>query len=143
MPLARHAASEYGLWPKLHADYVQVRRDRTLVQCLAPLLQPGSTVLDVGCGDGLISHLIREQRPDVEIFGIDVMARPGSDISGYTAGRSAYYLSGICILSHSYMHRTSARRTIITALRSRRITSDVFRELQKVCHWKALCKAAS
>jgi ubiquinone/menaquinone biosynthesis C-methylase UbiE len=39
-----------------------------------------ASVLDVGCGDGLIDHLIQSERPDVKIEGIDVMVRPGTHI---------------------------------------------------------------
>jgi SAM-dependent methyltransferase len=37
-------------------------------------------VLDVGSGDGHIASRIAQQRPDIEIQGIDVLARPTSAI---------------------------------------------------------------
>ena len=32
-------------------------------------------MLDVGCGDGLLSALVQSKRPDVEVHGIDVLPR--------------------------------------------------------------------
>jgi SAM-dependent methyltransferase len=43
---------------------------------LARLLPQSGRVLDVGCGDGLISRSIQEKRRDVTIEGIDVLLRP-------------------------------------------------------------------
>ena len=69
-----------SLVDKIHASYVYNRRVRVLSEELAPLLPPNSRVLDVGCGDGLISRIIMNQRPDVEIRGIDVLIRPKTHI---------------------------------------------------------------
>ena len=38
------------------------------------------SVLDVGCGDGLIDHLITQRRPDVTISGVDLIVRPQTHI---------------------------------------------------------------
>jgi SAM-dependent methyltransferase len=38
-------------------------------------------VLDVGCGDGVISALLLSKRPDVEIHGIDVLPRDRTRIA--------------------------------------------------------------
>ena len=40
-----------------------------------------TTVLDVGCGDGLIDRHILDRRPDLSIAGIDVMLRHKAHIS--------------------------------------------------------------
>ena len=40
----------------------------------------GATVLDVGCGDGLLGRTIRNARPDVALTGIDVLVRPKTHI---------------------------------------------------------------
>jgi SAM-dependent methyltransferase len=69
-----------SLLDQIHGGYVYNRRVRVLSAQLAPLLPPNSRVLDVGCGDGLISRLIMDQRPDVEIRGIDVLVRPQTHI---------------------------------------------------------------
>lgn len=64
----------------LHQDLVFNRRVRILSQAMAELLPRGATVLDVGCGNGLIALLIGELRPDVTITGIDVLVRPETHI---------------------------------------------------------------
>jgi SAM-dependent methyltransferase len=65
---------------QIHGSYVYNRRVRVLSGQLAPLLPPNARVLDFGCGDGLISRLIMNQRPDVEMRGIDVLIRPQTHI---------------------------------------------------------------
>ncbi|NQT51553.1 class I SAM-dependent methyltransferase [bacterium] len=63
----------------LHARLVFARRTRVLADALAAVL-PAGQVLDVGCGDGTIDVQIQQQRPDVTIEGIDIMARPNAAI---------------------------------------------------------------
>ncbi len=60
----------------LHGRYVLGRRARVLKQHLADMMPRNATVLDVGCGDGLIDRLILEERPDLSIQGIDIALRP-------------------------------------------------------------------
>jgi len=48
---------------------------RVLSRHLAELVPQGATIVDVGCGDGRIAALIREQRPDVEVSGMDIGVR--------------------------------------------------------------------
>jgi ubiquinone/menaquinone biosynthesis C-methylase UbiE len=43
---------------------------------LAQLIPAGSSVLDVGCGDGTIDRAVMERAPGTEYAGVDVMARP-------------------------------------------------------------------
>ncbi len=64
----------------LHENLVYGRRTRVLAQSLANYLPTGSSVLDVGCGDGTIDALMMEQRPDVAIRGVDVLIRPTTRI---------------------------------------------------------------
>lgn len=64
----------------LHANLVSQRRIRVLAGHIAPLLPRGATVLDVGCGDGLLGRTIRNERPDLALTGIDVLVRPMAHI---------------------------------------------------------------
>ncbi|HSW31544.1 MAG TPA: class I SAM-dependent methyltransferase [Longimicrobiales bacterium] len=60
----------------LHERAVYGRRVRVLSERLAALCPQGASVLDVGCGDGLITRLVGEHRPDLRLQGMDVMERP-------------------------------------------------------------------
>jgi SAM-dependent methyltransferase len=55
-----------------------------LARHLAQIIPDGGRVLDVGCGDGLISREIMNRRPDLEIEGVDVMLRPVTHIPATT-----------------------------------------------------------
>ena len=59
-----------------HDRLVYGRRIDVLVRHLAELLPGNATVLDVGSGDGLLARRIMDVRPDLDITGIDVLARP-------------------------------------------------------------------
>jgi len=56
------------------------RRVRVLSEALAAQLPRDARVLDVGCGDGLITRLVADARPDIRISGIDVMVRPDTHV---------------------------------------------------------------
>ena len=58
-----------------HRHYVAERRARVLSSHLANLIPWDARVLDIGCGDGLITHLIMRLRPDLSFQGIDVLVR--------------------------------------------------------------------
>ena len=65
-------------WPgrvrdALHAE----RRVAILARHLAPLLPRDATVLDVGCGDGMLAAEILALRNDVSIQGVEVIVRSG------------------------------------------------------------------
>jgi SAM-dependent methyltransferase len=72
----RWSASAVRLLERLHDRSVHPRRVRILSAILAAHLPPEATVLDVGCGDGLLAHLIGQRRPDIRLVGIDIAARP-------------------------------------------------------------------
>lgn len=65
---------------RLHEKLAMNRRAQTLASHFVQLVPPGVRVLDVGCGDGKIAALLRAQRPDIEIRGIDVLRRDGTQI---------------------------------------------------------------
>lgn len=58
-----------------HGRLVHGRRVQVLSRHLAEFVPKSATVLDVGCGDGRISSLVAERRPDVSISGMDIAAR--------------------------------------------------------------------
>jgi SAM-dependent methyltransferase len=60
---------------KIHDWRVTPRRRRVLAAHLASLIPDGSTVLDVGSGDGSLAREIQRHKTGVQISGIDVLAR--------------------------------------------------------------------
>jgi SAM-dependent methyltransferase len=60
----------------VHSGLVLDRRMAVLAHSLRDLLPESGTVLDVGCGNGVISRRIMELNPRLAIEGIDVLARP-------------------------------------------------------------------
>ena len=65
---------------RYHGGYVHKRRVEVLRRLLSELIPSRSSVLDVGCGDGLLASLIMTNRQDVEFTGIDVLLREESHI---------------------------------------------------------------
>lgn len=64
----------------LHDRLVISRRVEVLSSWFARLAPEKARVLDVGCGDGLLSAAICAKRPDLEIRGLDVLPRKHSYI---------------------------------------------------------------
>jgi SAM-dependent methyltransferase len=64
----------------LHEKLVFNRRVETLAEWFAKLVPSAARVLDVGCGDGLISAELQSRRPDLTVTGIDVLPRAHTHI---------------------------------------------------------------
>lgn len=64
----------------IHRSRVFPRRVNRLTQLLADAIPQGSSVLDVGCGDGTLAALMLEARPDLTIVGLEVLKRPTTKI---------------------------------------------------------------
>ena len=64
----------------IHSKYTYNRRVNVLSSSIAGQIDEGSSILDIGCGDGQISELISGMVADSSIEGIDVMARSISSI---------------------------------------------------------------
>jgi SAM-dependent methyltransferase len=80
-----HLQTSEQRWPlqqlgSAHAKFVHSRRVQVLAEQFAELIPEGSSVLDVGCGDGLIDALVLKRRPDLRIRGVDVLVRPDTQI---------------------------------------------------------------
>ena len=60
----------------MHDRYVMTRRVRILSDYLRSRIPQGSSVLDVGSGDGTIARTIADARPDISVEGVDVLVRP-------------------------------------------------------------------
>jgi len=69
-----------NLIEQVHDRHVIGRRVRVLGRHFAELLPRDATVLDVGCGDGLLAQLIAAARPDLTLHGIDIQVRPQAAI---------------------------------------------------------------
>jgi 2-polyprenyl-3-methyl-5-hydroxy-6-metoxy-1,4-benzoquinol methylase len=69
-----------SLIDRLHSHLVHSRRVRVLSDHFAELISQNSLVLDVGCGDGLVAHWIRQKRPDITLQGIDILVREETSI---------------------------------------------------------------
>jgi SAM-dependent methyltransferase len=65
---------------KIHGGYVHNRRVRVLAQKLSALLPDQGRILDVGCGDGLLSALVQRGKPNASVTGIDVRVRSETHI---------------------------------------------------------------
>jgi len=64
----------------VHGSFVHTRRVETLAAHVSDLLPRGLSVLDVGCGDGLLAAHVTKRRPDLQISGIDVLVRGSTHI---------------------------------------------------------------
>ncbi len=65
---------------RVHDGYVVGRRVQRLSSHIDRLIDHGSRVLDVGCGDGAIGAALCAGRPDLEYTGVDVLVRPHAQI---------------------------------------------------------------
>lgn len=64
----------------LHSNFTYDRRVQVLSDQMAGQIDAGSSILDIGCGDGQISELIESKVENSSITGIDVMERSIANI---------------------------------------------------------------
>lgn len=60
---------------RVHETYIRRQRGGVLSAHLAPLFAHGTSVLDVGCGDGLLTWRLSQLRPDLSLQGLEVSPR--------------------------------------------------------------------
>jgi SAM-dependent methyltransferase len=65
---------------RLHGGYVVGRRVRVLAESLTGLIPPDVSVLDIGCGDGVLGSVLATRRPDISLVGAEILLRPRSRI---------------------------------------------------------------
>jgi SAM-dependent methyltransferase len=63
-----------------HEKAVHGRRVNSLTNHLVGLLPRTGSVLDVGCGDGLLASLLADRLPKTEFRGIDVLVREDTHV---------------------------------------------------------------
>lgn len=67
---------------KIHAFTIHTNRVSTIANILiANIPSDVCSILDIGCGDGLISSKIQNSRNELKYTGIDVMERPKCEIN--------------------------------------------------------------
>lgn len=105
---------------RAHEKIVFKRRVTVLAGHLSKLLPPESKVLDVGCGNGLIDHLIMQHRPDVSITGLDVLVRDDTfiPVSAFD-GKTIPYTDGSydCVLFVDVLHHDETPEKLLREAR--------------------------
>ena len=99
-----------NLTEHIHSKYVHNRRSRVLSDHLAKLIPKDFHMLDVGCGDGLLAHLITLKRPDLDLKGIDVLVRdhtyiPVTEFDGQVMPYAAASFDGVMFVD--VLHHTN------------------------------------
>jgi ubiquinone/menaquinone biosynthesis C-methylase UbiE len=64
----------------IHSKSVFPRRKQVLVNLISALIPEGSSVLDVGTGDGSIAAAIQQSKQGLVVTGIDVLVRNHTEI---------------------------------------------------------------
>jgi SAM-dependent methyltransferase len=79
-PIAPPRSLPLSLVEQVHGHAVFGRRARVLADSLAARIQPGASVLDIGCGDGTIALLLLNRVPEASVKGIELAPRPNCKI---------------------------------------------------------------
>lgn len=113
----------------LHQRIVFQKRVHAIANVLLDHLLPGE-VLDVGCGNGLISKIIMDRRDDISIVGVDTLLRPETYIP---------------VLQYNgtelpFADNTFAAVMLVDVLHHTSNPCDVLKECSRVCHGKILIK---
>ena len=63
-----------------HSNYTASRRVRVLSEHFSRIIPADASILDVGCGDVLLSARLAQIRPDLNVRGTDILVRPETAI---------------------------------------------------------------
>ena len=80
-----HVAPRYDHFRDLWLKWAGAEAEAAMLEDLAAALQPGSRVLDAGCGTGALSRRIRQMEPTAELVMLDLspaMLAGAADVAG-------------------------------------------------------------
>jgi SAM-dependent methyltransferase len=109
-----------NLVERVHNAYGGARRMRALCDHVVDMIPPRATLLDVGCGDGLLAERIGILRSDVTVHGVDVLVRPGAKIPVLAYdGLSIPYADDTfdCVLFGDVLHHCDEPLAVLTEAR--------------------------
>ncbi|MEQ9460652.1 MAG: class I SAM-dependent methyltransferase [Phycisphaeraceae bacterium] len=64
----------------VHGRLVHGRRVTAIANAIAPLMSQGQSLLDIGCGDGTLAAQVNERVGNLQLTGLEVIARPQAAI---------------------------------------------------------------
>jgi len=110
----------------LHGRVIHPARITNLARSLGDLLAPGASLLDVGCGDGRLAALLRDERGLGLVEGVDVLVRdevaiPVRSFDGRQLpwpDRTWDYVMAVDVLHHADDQRVLFREMLRVARRA-------------------------
>ena len=94
-----------------HGRFIHQRRVNVLARHLSEMIAKDASVLDVGCGDGLLASKLQHLRPDLSIRGIDVLVRSDTliDVSPFDGKTIPVSSGGVdVVLFVDVLHHTES-----------------------------------
>ncbi|MBI2680339.1 MAG: methyltransferase domain-containing protein [Candidatus Solibacter usitatus] len=131
------------VWEKFHQDLSRLERvlgcHRTVIRALREDSPPAASVLDIGCGSGMLLRKIRQDL-GVPVAGIDLRAprnaEPGIPITMTDAVRDPLPRADVAVSVYLVHHL--CERSIVDLIRNVALTSRRLILLDLVRHWLPL-----